>query len=298
MILPGTLKSKIESEWTRLTQESAAISNVQACGGGCINQSARVTIGSKHVFLKFNTGVEEDFFNAEAIGLNALRNTETIKVPEVYLVGSESPEHPAYLVLETLIESPANSQTAVKFGEDLAALHRNSRAHYGFPKDNYIGSTKQRNTEHSHWIKFFRDCRLKTQFDWVCQDNSVDSSFKNNFETLLNRLDTILIPGEAPALIHGDLWSGNSMTVQGGRTAIFDPAAYYGHREADLAMTELFGRHPQSFYDAYDHAYPLEPGYGERRDLYNLYHMLNHWNLFGSSYRGSCERIIRSYVSE
>ncbi|MDF1662404.1 MAG: fructosamine kinase family protein [Planctomycetota bacterium] len=296
MNLPPALASKIELEWQKKYGNSVQITDVQSCGGGCINQTAILKIGGQSAFLKFNSGVPENFFEAEANGLRALYGADTVIVPEVYLVGPEGDDHPAFLVLEALTQDASAKNSARLFGEDLAALHRSSQACYGFSEDNYIGSTAQVNSLKETWIEFFRDCRLRPQCDWICQKNSVSQSFKDQFETLLGRLEELLIPGEAPSLIHGDLWSGNSMTVQGGRTAIYDPAVYYGHREADLAMTELFGRLPQEFYDAYKACYPLDPGYEERRDLYNLYHMLNHWNLFGGSYRRSCESIIQSYL--
>lgn len=296
MTLPAGLRRSLENQWREHFGHDAQVGDFRRCGGGCINEAGFLNFGEKPAFVKFNSGVPGDFFSTEAAGLQALRDTESIRVPEVYFFGPESPEHPAYLVLEALESGAETAQSATLFGEDLAALHHVKQSQFGFSSDNYIGATKQINSPRDNWIEFFRDCRLRPQFDWICQENNVSSGFKKQFETLLSRLDKILIPGEGPSLLHGDLWGGNSKTVAGGKTAIFDPAVYCGHREADLAMTELFGSLPAAFYDAYQSHFPLEPGYDERRDLYNLYHMLNHWKLFGGSYRGSCERIVRSYL--
>lgn len=186
------------------------------------------------------------------------------------------------------------------FAHELAAMHQASTADlvmdgiYGFFCDNYIGSGNQCNTAHDRWIPFFRDCRLEPQFRRAA--HYFDSRDQRNISRLLDHLDDYLVEPEYPSLLHGDLWSGNVMTGDNGRAWLIDPAAYVGHAEADLAMTELFGGFSRTFYDAYKEAAPIQSGYDDRRDLYNLYQLLNHLNLFGTAYLSPVKRIVRKYV--
>ena len=165
---------------------------------------------------------------------------------------------------------------------------------YGFKNDNYIGASKQINKPKSSWITFFRECRLEPQFKMA--ERYFDNGFIRDAINLMEKLDKILIEPIKPSLLHGDLWSGNIMTGSNGKAMLIDPAVYVGHAEADFAMTELFGSLPRAFYKAYEEVNPLQPGYKERRDLYNLYHLLNHLNLFGSSYLFSVIQSVKRYV--
>lgn len=157
-----------------------------------------------------------------------------------------------------------------------------SNGKYGFDCDNYIGRRRQVNTGYDSWIGFFRDCRLEPQFQDA--DRYFDREDWKRIGRFLDHIDDILVEPEYPSLLHGDLWSGNVITGNDGGAWLIDPAVYVGHAEADLAMTELFGGFPQAFYDAYKEAAPLQPGYERRRDVYNLYHLLNHLNMFGRMY--------------
>ena len=164
--------------------------------------------------------------------------------------------------------------------------------------DNYIGSTPQKNTLEKDGIVFFRDQRINFMRQLTRQSGLLPVAIDKKLDSLCDKLDKFLnISGEKPALIHGDLWSGNYFPDSDGKPCIFDPAVYYGLREADLAMTELFGRLPQKFYDVYQEVFPMNPGYEERKDLFNLYHLLNHLNIFGSSYLSSVERVVKRYTS-
>lgn len=184
------------------------------------------------------------------------------------------------------------------FGRQLARMHQAGteglagEGVFGFFEDNFIGAGRQVNTPHKSWISFFRECRLKPQLRQAACYLSPDE--RQGAGRLLERLDDILEEPQRPSLLHGDLWSGNFLAGPDGRAWLIDPAAYVGHAEADLAMTELFGGFPQRFYDAYQEQSPIQAGYRGRRDIYNLYHLLNHLNLFGESYLPSVRGIIRN----
>ena len=186
------------------------------------------------------------------------------------------------------------------FGRELAAMHLADtgalvpEGGFGFGSNNFIGATKQINDRNKSWIAFFREARLEPQFKMA--ERSFDDAFLKAAIKLLDKVDEVLIEPVRPSILHGNLWSGNSMTGRDGKAILIDPACYVGHAEADLAMTELFGRLLAEFYRSYNEANRLQPGYGDRRDMYNLYHMLNHLNLFGSGYLGSVRQIVKKYV--
>ena len=186
------------------------------------------------------------------------------------------------------------------FAQNLASLHnadtKTFAPHFGFFMDNYIGAKAQSNTPSPSWIKFFRDQRLEPQFK--AASSYFDNKDKAQITKLLDHLEDFLIEPEKPSLLHGDLWSGNVMCSTDGKAMLIDPACYVGHAEADLAMTELFGGFSQEFYKAYNDVRPLQPGYENRRDLYNLYHLLNHLNMFGTAYLGPVKSIVAEYTGE
>ena len=277
-------------------QEVTVQSSSQAVGG-CINQThiLHLTNGER-VFLKHNSHPVPDFFVAEAKGLKLLSQAD--KGPRIPrpLALQDSPT-PSFLILEYIDKSSPASDFPVRFARSLAELHRNTHHSFGLDHDNYIGSTPQKNTQENNGIHFFRDHRLRYQQELARKSGKLPSTIDKKLSKLCDRIEDYLdITGEQPALLHGDLWSGNYFSDQDHTPCIFDPAVYYGLRESDLAMTELFGRLPQEFYDAYHEAFPLNPGYEKRKDLYNLYHLLNHLNLFGNSYLGSVEQVIRKYI--
>lgn len=267
--------------------------------GGDINRSFRLTLSDgSSVFMKSNTPKNLSFFGAEAKGLEALRQTGTIGVPDVIGMGTD--KNMSFLLMEYLEAAPRLESYWEVFGRELASLHRADCSHlseggrFGFSEDNYIGATPQKNTPMTSWVDFFRECRLLPQFRMA--DRYFDSGVRNLCTKLLEHLDSYLTEPEFQSLIHGDLWSGNSAPGPDGKAWIFDPASYVGHYEAELAMTELFGRCPDRFYSAYNEVTPIDSGYRDRRDLYNLYHLLNHLNLFGSSYLGSVKNILSRYA--
>ncbi|MZH02532.1 MAG: fructosamine kinase family protein [Nitrospinae bacterium] len=264
--------------------------------GGCINQThvLQLTNGER-VFLKHNSNPPPDFFTTEAKGLQHLsKATRGPRIPKPLAL--QESQNPSFLILEYIEKSSPAPDFPVQFARSMAELHRTSHHSYGLDHDNYIGSTPQKNAPEKNGIHFFRDHRLRYQQELARKTGKLPSKTDNNLSKLCDRIENYLdISGEKPALLHGDLWSGNYFSDQDHTPCIFDPAVYYGLREADLAMTELFGRLPQKFYEAYHEAFPLNPGYEERKDLFNLYHLLNHLNLFGSSYLSSVEIVLKKY---
>lgn len=242
--------------------------------GGCINNSGIVEIASgERYFLKFNENVGSDFFKAEARGLEEMRRTSEVLVPEVVLVGDK------FLLLGQLRSGPKDEKT---LGISLAKLHKHTADKFGFYADNYIGSLPQKNTWSDNWGEFFYQNRLGVQVE--LGSSWVDSQIKKAFESKKTEIiDTLNKSQEPPSLLHGDLWSANVFYSNAGPYFI-DPAVYYGNREADIAFSEMFGGFGGEFYRAYNSIWPLSPGYEQRKEIHNLYHNMTHANLFGGHY--------------
>jgi protein-ribulosamine 3-kinase len=277
------------------TQHPFALSRSTPVGGGSINESSRLegTDGTRY-FLKLNDAQHLPMFVAETDGLNAIAATNTICVPRPIAHGIAD-KH-SYLVLEHLDLSSRGD--AKLLGEQLAALHRREGKSFGFTQDNFIGTTPQPNTWKDNWIDFWREHRLGFQLRLAAQ-NGYGGQLQSLGEKLLDALFAFFAGyTPQPSLLHGDLWSGNHAFLADGTPTIFDPATYYGDRECDLAMTELFGGYSTDFYAAYRAAYPLDTGYSMRRELYNLYHILNHANLFGGGYARQAEQMMQRLLAE
>ena len=271
--------------------------------GGDINEAYRLSLSDgTAVFMKCNSKKNLPFFDAEAEGLKALRETGTIGVPKALALGTDETMGVSFLLMVYLDTAPKIKGYWEVFGRELAALHRadagsfvaDKNLLFGFRTNNYIGASPQCNTPRKSWIVFFRECRLLPQIRMA--EDYLDSNVLRQCDRLLECLDTWLLEPDFPSLLHGDLWSGNAVCGPDGKAWILDPAAYVGHFEAELAMTELFGGYPDSFYDAYHEINRIDDGYRDRRDLYNLYHLLNHLNLFGRSYLGAVRRILDRYT--
>ncbi len=246
-------------------------------------------------FAKLNDQRFADAFAAEADGLDALSKAG-IRAPGVIARGAA--EGGAFLVLEHLELGPGNEVAYRALGTHLAALHAHHGARFGWHRDNFIGATAQHNRESGSWVGFWRDARLAPQLALAAK-NGMRGKLQRLGEALSAALPRMLA-GHAPAaaLLHGDLWSGNAAFLADGTPVVFDPAVYYGDREADLAMTELFGGFPAAFFAAYREAAPPADGYPLRRTLYNLYHVLNHANLFGGRYAAQAERMMERLLAE
>jgi fructosamine-3-kinase len=290
MSLPAPLRQALSDVLGTSVQQA------QAVGGGCIAQATRVEAGGASYFLKYGRGDVARTFPAEAAGLEALQAaTQSLVVPEVLAVKEETDARAGFLLMDWIEEGRKGEGFWDHFGEGLAALHRHTAERYGFDRDNFIGSTPQENGWMDDWPAFFRARRLVPQVALARQRGRWQSAWDGALDALFAHLDHLL-PHDPPAsILHGDLWGGNYLVTADGQAALIDPAAYYGHREADLAMTELFGGYQSRFYEAYEAAWPLEPDYAERREVYNLYHLINHLNLFGSSYAGQVGSILRRF---
>ena len=259
--------------------------------GGCINQGYRVTDSVQTYFVKLNRASQVTMFSAEALGLQQMRETETILVPAPICWGTV--DDSAYIVLEWLDLGRGTSQTWKEMGRQLARLHQVKKSTaFGWEQNNTIGATPQINTWTSDWSDFFTHYRIGYQIQLAKQKGG---HFPQG-DRLLAAIPKLLEHTPQPALVHGDLWSGNAAITQSDEPVIFDPAVYWGDREVDLAMTELFGGFPAEFYRGYDQIFPLEAGYQSRKTLYNLYHILNHFNLFGSSYESQSNRMIQQLL--
>ena len=275
---------------------SFSIETRAGIGGGCINECHVIRGGKRAYFVKLNTPGRAEMFAAEAAGLAELGRTKTVRVPQPVCHGAN--REASWLVLEHLQLEPADGKGMRALGVNLAHLHRATRSRYGWNRDNTIGATPQVNTPADDWIAFWRERRLGFQLELAASRGHAGSLIENG-RRLKQKLPAFFAGySPAPSLLHGDLWSGNAAMTEGGEPVIYDPAAYYGDREADLAMTELFGGFPPSFQDAYRAEYPLDAGYETRKHLYNLYHVLNHLNLFGGGYGAQAGRMIERLLAE
>ena len=263
-------------------------------GGGCINETHIVQMGDQRWFVKLNSTDKLDMFEAELEGLSILNSADALRVPEPLTCGST--ETHSYLITEAI--TTGSSTKAMRLaGEQLAALHQTIQARFGHERDNYIGTTKQINTVESDWLTFWRKHRLGYQLK-LAHTNGIGGATMALADQLIDTLPHFLNHSPKASLLHGDLWGGNMMIDQHGMPVIYDPAIYYGDRETDLAMTHLFGGFTADFYAAYESILPLEAGHEERRTLYNLYHILNHFNLFGGGYGQQAHSMMQRLLSE
>ena len=297
---------------TGIFGEERRILQKQPVSGGDINEAYAVILDNNEtVFLKKNSVSAKRNFEAESDGLCAIAGTDTIRTPRVLAAGTD-PEGFSFLLLSYISSGTRIRRYWEEFARELAAMHAAGRPIreqsgrqpgqqsqnlqrelFGFYEDNYIGHRIQKNTWHESWISFYRECRLAGQFRDA--EKYFDAGTRRQVIRLLDHLDQYLIEPKKPSLVHGDLWAGNFMTGDDGKAWLIDPAVYYGHPETDIAMTELFGGFSPAFYDAYRMYAPLEPGYADRRDLYHLYQLLNHLNMFGRGYLSSVTRIVKRY---
>ena len=286
----------IEADIVASTGRPFGIAGRNPAAGGCINAAWSISGGGKRYFVKTSAADRASMFEAEAEGLEALRASSSVRVPQPVCCGSN--DEASWIVLEHIALTRRASHADSALGAQLAAMHRCSRADFGWHRDNTIGSTPQINTPASDWIDFFRERRLRFQLD-LAKKNGHIGRLQDRGEKLLDALRAFFADyAPRPSLLHGDLWSGNAAADENGAPVIFDPAVYYGDREADVAMTELFGGYSAAFHSAYVDAWPLDRGYAVRRTLYNLYHVLNHLNLFGGGYRAQAERMIDALLAQ
>jgi len=286
-LIPPRLRPEIEAV-------TGHVEHAASVGGGSFGQGLRLEAERGTFFLKLGDG---ETLGAEAVGLSALGEAAErtgLRIPRVFHARSRDP---GFLVLDWIPSGRADRAYWIRLGEGLAALHRKEPAGegYGFSSDNFIGATPQVNGWSADWPAFFRDRRLRPQFELARRKGRWRRGWDRWAERFLGSLEDLLPRTPERSLLHGDLWGGNHLPGEDGSPWLIDPAVYVGHREADLAMTELFGGFAASFYEAYRASWPLDPGYPERREVYNLYHLVNHLNLFGESYAASVERILARF---
>jgi fructosamine-3-kinase len=289
-MLPDSLRETVEARLDVTIHSSSSV------GGGCIANACRVDTDDAPLFVKYGGAEVARTFPGEAAGLEAMRAAESpLDIPAVIDRAAPDGGRPGFLVMEWIETGRKREEFWVDFGRGLAQMHGHAEAQYGFEQDNFIGRLPQQNEWTDAWPAFYRTQRLEPQVRMARERGRWQPDWNDALEALYRRLPDILPEMPKASVLHGDLWKGNFMVTAEGEPAIIDPATYYGHREADLAMTELFGGYQDRFYDAYREAWPLEPGYDTRKEVYNLYHLINHLNLFGAGYAGSVEGILRNF---
>ena len=272
------------------------LDSMHSVGGGCIHPAWCLETNQGRLFLKINTLDSAANFAAEARGLNLL--APHVRVPGNAVTGTIDPH--AFLLMEWLgiSSTPSNSQADETLGEQIAKLHWQSAAAFGMDHDNFIGASPQLNAWERSWPAFFADYRLKPQLNWA-ESRGLSAATLDAGSRLIDELHLFFTDYRpVPSLIHGDLWGGNHGFLHDGTPVLFDPAVYYADREAEIAMTELFGGFSPRTRHAYETVWPLNAGYAQRRNLYNLYHILNHYNLFGGGYGQQADRLIHRLLAE
>jgi fructosamine-3-kinase len=258
------------------------IKSISPVTGGDINQAYRLQTTLGNFFIKTNSLQKfPGMFKSEERSLAAIRKTNTIGVPEVIIQGDT--ENESYLMLQWIDTGPGSTTTSEKLGQQLAQMHRNTAGQFGFEADNYMGSLHQNNKRHNSWAQFFIEERLQPMVKMAVDKKELVKSDIHQFDEFYTKLPG-LFAEEPPALLHGDLWGGNYLISTEGKPYLIDPAVCYGNREFDIAMTTLFGGFDHVFYEAYNHEFPLLPGWQQRLKLWNLYPLLVHVNLFGGMY--------------
>ncbi len=288
--------AEIASAISAASGKTFHVRDYKEVSGGCINHGLALHgRDGRRYFVKINQAAQLSMFDAEAAGLLDLDAAQAVRVP-IPLTQGIAGRH-SYLVMEWLNLDKAGTMHAAALGEQLARLHATSRPTFGWQRDNTIGATPQANPSTDDWIRFYREHRLRPQFELAAQRGAANGLIESG-ERLLASLPAFFESHTpSPSLLHGDLWSGN-VGMADGQPVIFDPAVYYGDRETDIAMTELFGGFPAAFLAAYNAVWPLDPGYRTRKMLYQLYHLLNHFNLFGGAYASQSRQAVDRLLAE
>ena len=284
--------TEIVSNISEKTNRQFELENRRSVGGGCINQAYQLIGREQNYFIKLNSASQVEMFAAEALGLEQMYQTQTLRVPKPICWGMA--ENNSYIVLEWLDLGRGGNQSWQEMGRKLALLHQHKGENrFGWQRNNTIGATPQINDWYDNWADFFAQQRIGYQLKLA---NRRGGNFRNPDSIIEAVRDKLNKRIPLPSLVHGDLWSGNAACTIDGEAVILDPAAYYGDREVDIAMSELFGGFPASFYQAYNQQWPLDQGYQQRKTIYNLYHILNHFNLFGSGYGSQADSMIRNIL--
>jgi fructosamine-3-kinase len=290
MILNSSIKKRIEDFL------NSKIVDYQSVGGGCISNASKIKSQKGDIyFLKTNSSTSNDMFIKEAHGILELQKANAINVPSVLLFDKE------FVLIDYIASGKKRKDFSEDFGRKFATLHKFNGDEYGFYEDNYIGSNPQLNIagddEKNNWTNFYFNKRILYQLQLAEEFGNATNEMQKGISALENKIDEIVTDNnEKPSLLHGDLWGGNYMIDGDGYSCLIDPAVYYGNREADLAMTKLFGGFDSRFYSSYNEVYPLPDNYDYRENIYKLYHVLNHLNLFGGGYYSQAMSLIRYYL--
>jgi fructosamine-3-kinase len=292
----NTLLKEVETHLSKKLGKTVVIQSGDSLGGGCINHASKIETSAGVFFLKWNGNCMADMFLREAESLEELRKAAAgqLVVPKVF-AAKEVDASPGFLVLEYLEPGYGRGNSDEILGRGLATIHTCSAEKFGFYHDNYCGSTPQDNSRKTNWAEFFRDNRLGFLLQLIQKERPLPAGELKVYEQLLHKIPDFVPKNSVPALIHGDLWSGNYMNTSSG-PALIDPASYYADREMEMGIMTLFGGFSQRFYSAYNEVYPLPAEWRERNRLYQLYHVLNHYYLFGGGYRSQALQIARDYL--
>lgn len=286
----------IEQDIITATGKHFQIEKTHKIGGGCINEAQCLKGTGQRYFLKLNCAQQLPMFEAEAAGLEEILDSATIRAPQPVAWGTAAGR--SWLAMEYVPFGTATSYTSALLGEQLAAMHRHRADQFGWYRDNTIGATSQPNSKSDSWVRFLAEQRLGFQLS-MARKNGAGSRLLDEGERLIDALPRFFDSYTPhPSLLHGDLWGGNWAADERGNPVIFDPAVYYGDREADLAMTELFGGFDDRFYQSYRSSWDIDPGYATRKVIYNLYHILNHFNLFGGGYAQQAQDMVDQLNAE
>jgi len=291
--IPENIQNQVEKILSA-TEGKVMIEDFRFVGGGCINNGGKLITNKGDFFIKWNYKSKfKGMFEAEAKGLKILKKTESVYIPEVIATGEINEW--MFLILEFVEMGRRSLNYWENLGTQLAILHHNTNIYFGLDNDNFIGSLPQFNSFNKSWKDFFIQERINKQIKMALDTGKISSRHVVMFETIYNKLNDIFPASEKPVLIHGDLWSGNLITNKFGDPCLIDPAVYYGNREIELSFTKLFGGFDARFYQVYQEVFPLELGFDQRVDIYNLYPLMVHVNLFGGHYLSQVESILKAF---
>jgi fructosamine-3-kinase len=300
LLLPRAIENAIsqnqDPRFASPSNPSCTIHSFERLSGGCISNAARITLSDgQRYFVKYCPH-DLEMYEAERDGLDAIRATQTLRIPQVIGIGKSRCGN-SFLILEAIEAPNASSISEIEFARSLAQLHRKTQStRFGYPRSNFIGSTIQVNTWADDWQTFFVENRLRPQIKMAQNRRLTTRLFDRYAGQLLSKIGNIINDPSPPVLIHGDLWAGNVIVAKNGLPVLIDPAVSYSNRELEFGMTTLFGEFGTDFYDAYNECWPLLDGWQERVKLYQLYHLLNHLNLFGRTYFEACMNTLKRFA--
>ncbi|WP_130859307.1 fructosamine kinase family protein [Gracilibacillus phocaeensis] len=285
-------------EKLRQLGDDTSIRKIQPVSGGDINQAYYVATEKQDYFIKANRKVSSNFFQIEADGLERIRATQTIAVPDVYYYDQKTTDEDMVLIMEW-IDGEKTTATSQQLGEQLAAMHlAKNTAQYGYNQPTFVGELTQLNQWYDNWVDYYREKRLLPQMELAIQQNRMPQARRSRLTSLIEHLEKYLPSKPRTSLLHGDLWGGNWLTGPHGRPYIIDPSVVYGDHLFELSFTELFGGFPADFYHHYQDIFPLADYYQEVKPLYQLFYLLVHLNIFGEGYGASVDRILKHYVDK